>query len=184
LGAIDWTQWSALATGAAALITLLLAIGTFKLAKQARRSADAAIDQAAASDRLAKSAEHDSKLLAESFRAEHQPRLRWARDAKGHPSMQWGARGRFQIRFEHISGPAAEVVSAILGSSAARVISSRAEGDRFAAAEFTSPGDGPWGPLALEVKYRPVGGQRISSITGEVSANDARQLVVRNLEEG
>jgi hypothetical protein len=177
LASVDWIEVSAIATAAAALATLSLALFTVKMAQQARRSADAGI-------RLAKSAEQDSQLLAQQFRAEHEPRVRWERTAEGVP-LTMGDPDSFRVGFEHVGGPPAEIVSATLDGQPARVVDSRADrgADDIAYVTFAGPAEVPWGPVPVAVEYRAAAGGPSRRITARIRADEQQRLILRDLSE-
>jgi len=134
--------------------TLLLALAAVKMANETKRSADSGVW-------LAQSAEHDSRILERQFRAEHQPWVRVKHNQQGQARIP-GESDSFYVDFEHVRGPAAEIVSATFGGDAGQLLLSKVSGDMQAQVSFEDLPDGYWGPLPLEVRYRAETGGEIT----------------------
>jgi hypothetical protein len=175
LSGINWVEAGSIATAAAALTTMVLAIGTLLTARQTKRAASASVA-------LSETATAELSLRQTQDRASQIVRIRISRYPKG--AMKFtGSPAVFEIYFKSIGPAPATLIGAQLGDRAGKLLSDFAHQETEALVQFRNSNPVPWGPLDLNITYRGFfGGQTLQVLTGQVAADAQSRLMVTETE--
>lgn len=178
--AVNWIEASAIASAAVAIATLGLAIATACLAKHARASAKAAVEQVTATKQLAESAQKDTDLRAEQHRTSQEAAIRIARTANAKLNVQVYP-SVLRVHYESIGSAPVEILDAKLGDDDGEVKLAYPTEDKPGMIQCPLPKQPGWGPLVLEVGYRRRGRNERQTVKAQVESTPDNRFSIDEL---